>query len=336
MAQPVTQAANRGRTGALLIAVAAALAVLGVVLTQSGDGDEPRSRPAPSNQAAASAWTGEAAAAYEPLGDTALRLPAYVREWLDGTRPMEQVRVDLKKAQVATTEVRDRLTRLRPFPFDQRVLPLYQSSSVLYVEHVRIYEAALGAPAGDVRTQLDRLARRTRLLGDRVFDRGQALVQPHLDEQPSNPDVVINLPEEVPDWGAEGLAAGPPLAPPPPTPTGPPPLREESRPVQPRASWEAAVRDASAPRVEELRDAMAARDPARLGVLSAQLDGAAQKLRAVADPDGDGGREESARTRLHLLVRSEAMRTGQAAAVFNLPALADVAERVLAAADPLR
>lgn len=319
----------------LLAGLAAVLGVLSIVRTQSGEDGRPRRSPANPDSAAATEWTQQAAVAYRPLGDAALRLPAYVREWLDGTRPTEQLRVDLDKARVATTEVRDSLARLRPFPFEAGVLPLYQSSSVLYVEHVRIYEEALGAPAGDVRIQLDRIARRTRLLADRVFDRGQALVKPYVTTE-RNPDVVINLPEEVPDWVAEGLAAGPPLAPPPPPAAGPPPLRDENRPVQLRASWEAAVRDAGAPPVEELRGAIAGGDAVRLGTLAQELEGAAERLRAVADPEGDGGREESAKTRLRLLVQSEAMRIGQAAAVFGLFALADVADRVLAAAEPLR
>lgn len=319
----------------LLAGLAAVLGVLAIVRTQSGEDGRPRRSPANPESAAATEWTQQAAVAYRPLGDAALRLPAYVREWLDGTRPTEQLRVDLDKARVATTEVRDSLARLRPFPFEAGVLPLYQSSSVLYVEHVRIYEEALGAPAGDVRIQLDRIARRTRLLADRVFDRGQALVKPYVTTE-RNPDVVINLPEEVPDWVAEGLAAGPPLAPPPPPPQGPPPLRDETRAAQPRASWLAALREAGAPPDEELTAALRARDGARLGALAQQLEGVAERLRAVADPDDEGGREQSARTRLGLLVRSEAMRIGQAAAVFGLPALVEVAGRVLGAAEPAR
>ena len=328
---------SRGRTFArVAVAVAVALAVALVAFAASldDDGKEPR-HESRTSEVVATEWTERAAVAYAPLGDAALRLPAYVREWLDGNRPTEQLRGDLGKALAEVTEVRERLSGLPPFPFNPAVVPLYRSSSALYVEHVRIYEEALAVPPGDVRTQLDLLARRTRLLADRVFDRGQALVKPHLAEE-QNPDVVINLPEDVPNWAAEGLAAGPPLAAPPPTRSASPPLREESRPVQPPASWLAAVRDAGAPPVEELDRAITTRDAAELGTLAQQLEAAAEKLRVVPDPDGDGGREESARTRLGLLVQSEAMRIAQAAAVFGLPALVDVADRVLAAGEPVR
>lgn len=282
----------------------------------------------------AAAWTDQAAEAYAPLtsNDRALRLPTLVREWLDGTRSVEQTTADLADARAATVEVRDRVAALGPFPFDEHVAPLYVASASLYVEHVRVYQGALKVAPGDGRTQLDLLARRVRLLADRVFDRGQALVKPYLDERPP-PNVEIRLPEEVPNWTAEGLAAGPPLAPAPPPPAGPPPLRDERRPTQPRPAWEAAVRSSGAPSAEEVVAAITAGDAPRLASIATALGGAAERLRGIADPDG--GREESARVRLSLLLHAEAARGAQAAIVIGVPDLNDVAREVAKAGDRL-
>ena len=291
-----------------------ALAAAIFLLTRGDDGGEDTAPAA--NATATEAWSQAAAEAYAPLGDTTLRLPGRVREWLEGSRPTEQLRTDLAEALTATTEVRDRVSRLPAFPHAGDVTPLYRASSELYVEQVRVYQEALGAPP-DTRAQLDLVARRLRVLGDRVFDRGQALVKPHLPEQ-SSPDVVVNLPEDVPNWAAEGLAAGPPLASPPAPPSGPPPLREETRPTQPRNAWLAAVREALPPP----------------GAPAEQLEAAAERLRNVPDPDTPDGREESARLRLALLIRAEAARIDKAAALFGLPAMSDVARRV-AGVEPL-
>ena len=294
-----------------------AAAVTAVVVATRDSDDEPAVSNNAGRQHRTEAWSAEAEEAYKPLGEAALRLPLSVREWLDGTRSAEQVRIDIDQALTATVEVRERVAALRPFPLDGRVNPLYRSSAELYVAHVEIYREAVAAATPDARTQLDVLARRTRLLADRVFDRGHALVEPYA-PAPRSPDVEVNLPEEVPNWTAEGLALAPPLtastAPPP----SAPPLREATRPVQPRDAWLEAVRRVGTPS-----------DPD-------QIEAAAETLRGVPDPATDGGREESARVRLGLLVRAEAGRLVHAAGVFNVASLRDVGARVLAAAEPLR
>lgn len=316
--------------GVIALLIVLGVAVVVAVTRSEDEGDAPRV----TDRQRAEAWSADAEAAYEPLGDTALRLPVHVREWLAGTRPTEQLRADVDEALAATTEVRDRVAVLRPFPLDPRVNPLYRSSTDLYVAHVEIYRQALGSQPGDVRTQLDVLARRTRLLADRVFDRGHALVRVHLTEL-RNPDVVVNLPEEVPQWAAEGLALGPPLAPAAPPPPGAPPLREESRPTQPRTSWLESVGTATGPTTAEMEAVIAAGDAPRLAQMADLLERGAETLRRVPDPPGDDGREDSARARLGILVRAEAARIAHAGGVVGMPALRDVARRVLAAAAPL-
>jgi hypothetical protein len=189
------------------------------------------------------------------------------------------------------------------------------------------------AGSAGARTQLDLLARRVRLLGDRIFDRGQALIDPHLHD-PSTPSAVdIRKPEEVPDWVAEGLAAGPPLDAAPPPKSSQPQLRQATRPQQPRADWLKAVAAAAAPSADDVRAAIAAGDPARLADLATRLVAATEKLRNVPDPKGD--REESARLRLSLLVEADAARAAQLAAVIDAPALSDIARDILAAGEAL-
>ena len=116
------------------------------------------------------------------------------------------------------------------------------------------------------------------MLGDRVFDRGRAALG--IEVQGDTPDIDVNLPEDVPNWTAEGLAAGPPLDDPPPPPAADPPLREENRPVQSRAAWERDVGKAGAPGRDQLHttDATRLRDVARRYVAAAEF------LRTRPDP----------------------------------------------------
>ena len=190
---------------------------------------------------------------------------------------------------------------------------------------MRVYEAALQTPPGDLRGQLDLLARRVRELGDRVFDRGRL----DLGVAPKRtPDVVVNEPEEVPIWTAEGLAAGPPLDDPPPARADTPPLRAETRPEQSRARWERDVRAATAPSTTSLRAAIQLEDADALRDLARRFVAAAEYLRDKPDPRG--GREESARLRLSWLVAADAARSAQA----GLEPVAERLERAAAMIKP--
>jgi hypothetical protein len=171
-------------------------------------------------------------------------------------------------------------------------------------------------PAGDLRTQLDLLARRVRALADRVFDRGHALVKPKLGEKDDNPDVDIRLPEEVPNWVADGLAPGPPLDDPPPPPSTEPQLRQPTRADQPRDQWIAVLKALDLPPPSLDNPQATARS----------LIAAVEKLRTTPDPKGD--REESARIRLSLLIDADAARSAQAG-------LAEIGRRLLIVADQL-
>jgi hypothetical protein len=258
----------------------------------------------PKDQAAAKEWEADANAAFGGTDITAQvqDMVRGAREWQEGTRPIEQFQAELDQHHTQFAEDKGRLESLRPFPFDKRVNGLYLDSVQLYIETANAYKAMAATPPGDMRTQLDLLARRVRALADRVFDRGHALVAPKLGDKP-NPDVDIRLPEEVPNWVAEGLAPGPPLDDKPPAPSEEPQLRKPTRPDQPRDDWLAGLRALDLP-------------PPGLDNPQAQaraLVAAAERLRDVPDPKGD--REEGARIRLSLLVQADGARAVQAGLV---------------------
>jgi hypothetical protein len=261
----------------------------------------------------ARAWDADANAAFggTDLTQGVVDMVAGAREWQAGERPIEQYKADLEVRRNRFQDTVARLDDLRPYPFDKRVNNLYQASAQLYLQTVEVYRGLVDTPPGDVRTQTDLLARRVRALADRVFDRGHELVKPKLDEETS-PDVDIRLPEEVPDWVADGMAAGPPLEPAPPPPVDPnaePQLRKPIRPDQPRKDWLAALRRLDIPSPKETMAAIASHDDAALASHARRLVAAAESLRTTPDPQDD--REESARIRLSLLVDADAARAGQ-------------------------
>ena len=166
-----------------------------------------------------------------------------------------------------------------------------------------MYQVMISTEAGDVRTQLDLLARRVRELADRVFDRGHAALAPYLGEQQS-PDVEVRQPEEVPLWAEEGLAAGPPLDAAPPPAASSPPLRQQTRPQESEAAWAKDVRAA-------LNAKSRAPDANRFGDLARRYVAAAEALRMRPDPKGQ--RDRSAVLRLGLLVDADGARAFQVA-----------------------
>ncbi|MEA3018699.1 MAG: hypothetical protein QOI47_223 [Actinomycetota bacterium] len=233
-------------------------------------------------------------AAFKPLTSSALALPAQARQWLAGDLSDDEYRAKLDQALKDTTRTRDLVRALPAVPGKG----LYLASAELYVLHVRVHQASMGEK-GSRRDQAALLARRLRELADRIFDRGHALVDPTFLQ--NQPDVVVHLPEEVPDWVAEGMAAGPPLDAQPPPPASTPPLREATRPTEPEATWLAAVARAGAPDHVDLGGDLAAE--ARSFIF------AAESLRH--EPDPVGGRERSAILRLGYLVQADAARAAQ-------------------------
>ena len=255
-------------------------------------------------------WVEQADAAFKPLTSTSLELPAQGRAWLAGDLSTDEYRRKLRFALVDASATMERVAALPPHAGKD----LYVASIELYTRHVSVHIESATMDPGPERDQMILLARRLRELSDRVFDRGHVLVDPTFGED--QPDAEINLPEEVPDWVAEGLAAGPPLDAKPPPAASTPPLRETTRPTQPVDDWDAAVKAAGAP--EKINES---------GDLAAQARAyvaAAEALRHEPDPAGDDGRERSAVLRLGYLIKADSIRAAQ----LGLPDIAHSLARI--------
>lgn len=219
--------------------------------------------------------------------------------WIAGTKTDDDFRIEAEQDLVAFTRSRDRVAKLHTPAKFKDAHRLYLASADLYVSTATTYRSAIGKSDP---TQYDLLARRLRELGDRVFDRGRTAlgIKP-----PSDPNIEVNAPEEVPIWTAEGLAAGPPLDDAPPPAATTPPLSAASRPEESRSAWQRDVASAKAPSASDLHTT----NFDRLRSLARRYVAAAEYLRGRPDPRR--GREDSARLRLSWLVYADAARAGQ-------------------------
>jgi hypothetical protein len=258
------------------------------------------------------AWEAKAAVAFRPLVADIPGLVAGASQWLAGQGTAADIQAQIDNDRRDFSQSRDRLAALRPSPKVPETGELYWRSAQLYVEVTHAYGAMVATEPGNMRTQFDLLARRTRELADRIYDRGHAAISPYLDKQQPK-DVEIRLPEEVPIWTDEGLAAGPPLDLPPPPAADAPPLRQATRPEESDAAWRRDVRLAGAPNTAELRAGIARRDQTTLRALADRFVTAAETLRGRPDPRGN--REKGATLRLSWLVEAEAARGAQAALI---------------------
>lgn len=329
-----------------MIAVIATLAVtVGVIyLVASNDSGNDAAPPSTSTTLsrrdkavaeAARAWQKQVIAAFTPMVNAAPELITGAREWLAGTRPADQFQQELDSHISRFASARDDLGKIAPYAKAPSAIELFKAGAELYIEFARVYRAAVVAPAGDVRTQLDVLARRIRELGDRVYDRGSAAMAPFVHDDPLK-DVDVRLPEEVPRWVAEGMAPGPPLDDPPPPAAESPPLRQASRPEQESSAWSAAVRATDIPAATDVAAAIDGGDGDTLRSVARKLVDAAERLRSTPDPQRQ--REKSAVTRLALLVTADGARAAQAASLLDrepAASLRDVARRLSLIGDSL-
>lgn len=261
-------------------------------------GGDDGAAPSTSTIDGAATWAEAAGEAFEPLVSSAHEVPRGVREWLAGTLTDAALRERLEVTLAGAVQTRSRVRALPNAPAKS----LYLASAELHLQHVRIHLRGLEIEPGPAREQVALLGLRVRELGDRVFDRGLTLVDPSFGADGS--DVQLHLPEEVPDWEAEGLAAGPPFDAAPPPPASSPPLRADERPTQPEHDWLDAVDAAGAPERIDFEGDFAAQARAYVA--------AAEALRDEPDPDVPDGRERSAVLRLSWLVKAEAARAAQA------------------------
>lgn len=330
---------GRRRRSRLGVALVLALGACGGAATKQSGSQPTRTTSDP----AAQSWDARAAGAFAPLTTALPNLDGAVARWRSGAVSDADLRTGAVAAIAQIVTARGAVEALPPFPGDGRVNDLYRDSIILDLQAANAYISGADVPAGSaLRDEVTLLGTRLRRLADRVFDRGRALVQPHLG--PADPNVVLNLPEEVPNWITEGLAAGPPLDPDAPAvrplPGASGELRVPTRPAQARSAWLDAVRAAGIPDGAAIATAISptsgssvspanAPDPA----LAKALLKAAEQLRSTPDPVGD--REGATRLRLSLLVDADAVYAARAAALAESDRLRDVGLRLAVVADQL-
>jgi hypothetical protein len=283
--------------------------------------------------------------AFKPLGDAIRVFLPRAQEFEAGKLTPTDFKANVDLALPEFVKARDAVAKIEPYKPDPSVNRYFVDAAVLYVETARIYNVAVDPASDALRTQLTVAARRLRTLGDRIYDRGRVVLDPTFYAPPSQ-DVEVRPPTEVPDWTAEGMAAGPPLADPPGPPAETPPIREPScsddvappcREEESEKKWRSRVKDAGFPQPADVVKALDEENTTRLGELAAAYESKTRKLWAAPDPGGD--RERAAVLALGLLTDGEAARIGQAASL--LPPgeartrLLAVARRTVVVADGL-
>lgn len=321
--------------------MAAVAGIFGAVLATSGGSSAPGSRPAaaPSttaSPAAIAAWNTVAGNALGEFGRQESLMAQQEQQWESGSVTTAAFVTDLQKTEAVMAAAQTAVASLPPYPGQPAVATMYQQTVALEVVVPEIQLSATAMAAGPLRQQVMLISDRVRELADRIFDQGRVLTAAGLVPNGVPAGSSIDLPLEVPDWAAEGLAAGPPLAAPPPAPDRYPPVRQGPRPTEPLAGWQASVARIGLPSAAAIQAALAGGRPAPLGALAAALDRDAGLLAAQPDPAVTDGRELSDRLRLSLLVQEEACRLGQAQAVGAPAGLAADAAPLMQVAAALR
>jgi hypothetical protein len=326
---------------AVAIAVPVAVTALLIVVANAGDDDgngAPTTTTLPPPSEEATAWLQRLDDAFRPVADQENGLPKLAttaQEWMAGTAPPDRLAADAIRIGPEFVKARDAVEALPELTEAPIAREWFAASARIFPELAHVYLAAAEPGAEALKEQADLMARRLRVLGDRIYDRARHQVDPR--EEPSTPDVEVRFAEEAPDWEAEGLAPGPPLDDPPPPPPAQPPQRQEKRPTQSEKKWLQQVRKAGAPTAAQLGDAIRAGEPNALRALAERFSDVSVALKKVADPPK--GRDRAAIVRLRLLVYGEAARVAQAAAVVGPPPaalrLADSARRLAVVADEL-
>jgi len=342
---------NQGLKVAAAIAapLVVAIALIALVAANHGGGSTPSPNPSSTTTVtaskAATAFQTKVDDAFKPLGDA-------IKVFLPKANDFEAGKVtpaDFKGAvDVALPEfvkARDAVAKVERYKPHPAVNTYFFDAADFYVETARIYGVASDPAADSLRAQLNLAARRLRTLGDRIYDRGRAVLDPTL-YGASSQDVELRPPTEVPDWVAEGMGAGPPLAPAPGPAATSPPVREATcaagvpepcRKEESTGKWESRVKQAGFPRAPDVARAVEELNADTLGKLAADFDDKTRTLLAAPDPKKN--RERAAVAGLGLLTDGEAARLAQVAAL--LPPgdartrLQTVARRALVVGDDL-
>ncbi|MEW6477009.1 MAG: hypothetical protein AB1679_32535 [Actinomycetota bacterium] len=333
---------------AVVVPLAVAVALI-AVMAANDDGDGGSSAPSSTTTVTASkeaqAFQAKVDEAFKALGDAIKIFLPKAQEFEAGKVTPADFKGAVDVALPEFVKSRDAVAGLAEYEPEPAVNRYFLDAADLYVEVARVYGVATDPAADPLRAQLNIAARRLRTLGDRIYDRGRVVLDPTF-YAPSSEEVELRPPTEVPDWVAEGMAAGPPLAETPGPPAATPPVREATcdegvpepcRDEESTKKWEGRVKKAGFPQAPDVVRALESPDPAALGQLAAAYEAKTRTLMAAADPKDD--RERAAVTGLGLLVDGEAARLGQAAAL--LPAgeprnrLLAVARRTLVIGDDL-
>lgn len=326
-----------------------AVGLIALIAANDDGGEGARPEPSSTTTVTASpeakAFQTQVDDAFKPLGDAIKVFLPRAQEFESGTVTPADFKANVDLALPEFVKARDAVAKIEPYRPEPAVNRYFVGAADLYVEVARTYNVAVDPAAEPLRAQLTVAARRLRTLGDRIYDRGRVVLDPTFYAPPSA-DVELRPPTEVPDWVAEGMAAGPPLADPPGPPAETPPIREATcaddvgppcRKEESKKKWKSRVQAAGFPQPSEVVQALDAEDAGRLGELAATYESKARILRAAPDPEGQ--REGAAVAALGLLTDGEAARLGQAASM--LPAgeardrLLAVARRTVAVADGL-
>jgi hypothetical protein len=259
--------------------------------------------------------------AFKPLGDAIKIFLPRAQDFDAGKVTPVDFKANVDLALPEFVKARDAVAKLDSYKADPSVNRDFVLAADLYVETARIYGVAVEPASDALRAQLNVAARRVRTLGDRIYDRGRVVLDPTF-YAPASQDVELRPPTEVPDWVAEGMAAGPPLAETPGPAAATPPVREATcgkgvvppcRAEESKGKWESRVKKAGFPQPSEVLGALDAADAAALGRLAADFENKTRTLRSGPDPKGN--RERAAVVGLGLLTDGEAARLGQIAAM---------------------
>ena len=342
---------NQGLKVAAAIAAPLVVAVALIALVAANHGGDGSSSTSSSSTTtataskAATAFQTKADDAFKPLGDAIKVFLPKANDFEAGKVPPADFKAAVDTALPEFVKARDAVAKLERYKPNPAVNTYFVDAADFYIETARIYGVAADPAADSLRAQLNVAARRVRTLGDRIYDRGRAVLDPTF-YGASSQDVELRPPTEVPDWVAEGLAAGPPLAPAPGPPAASPPIREATcgtgvpepcRKEESGGAWASRVKKAGFPQPPDVARAVEGLTADTLGRLAAEFEDKTRTLRAAPDPKKD--RERAAVVGLGLLSDGEAARLAQAAAV--LPAgdartrLQTVARRVLVVGDDL-
>lgn len=279
-------------------------ALAGAVVALAGVGVWPTLGAAAAPDAAAQAWYRGVLTDLRPLQSPLLGVLNAASGWQAGSESAAAARRAFVQDLPALERVERTLSALTPLAGHPAAKADYVSAIGLYIESLKVDEAATELPPGTLQTQLQHGFERIRALGDNVFDQGTAELAPLIGAALAGDDVAAA--SHLPDWTGTGLVPQPPLA------SSWPGDGAAASQVQPKAAWVSEVAMDGAPTQASVTTAVGkrARQP-QLAQMAAALGRADAYVGSIPAPFGDA--LVSNRLRLGLLVDAEAVMAGEAA-----------------------